>query len=123
MTASETGRRGEDAACRFLQAKGYDILERNFRTRFGEIDIVARCPDCVVFVEVKTRRDSSFAEAAQAVGPSKQQRLRATALLWLARHGEQPARFDVIEVYTGARRRAGPDDISPTEIRHIQNAF
>lgn len=123
MKAADTGRLGEDAACRFLMSRGYEILERNFHCRFGEIDIIARCPDCVVFAEVKTRRDRRFAEAAQAVGPSKQQKLRATALYWFSLHGEQPARFDVIEIYTGMARDAAADTVRPTEVRHIKNAF
>ena len=122
MKAAETGRFGEDEACRFLMSKGYEILERNFRCRFGEIDIVARCPDCVVFAEVKTRRDRRFAEAAQAVGPSKQRKLRSTALFWFSRPGEQPARFDVIEIYTGTAPKTA-DGAGRTEVRHIKNAF
>jgi putative endonuclease len=123
VKAGETGRLGEDEACRFLMSRGYEILERNFRCRFGEIDIVARCPDCVVFVEVKTRRDRRFAEAAQAVGPSKQQKLRAAALYWFSVHGEVPARFDVIEIYTGGAAPQSGTRLRPTEVRHIKNAF
>lgn len=123
MKSGETGRYGEEAACRFLIGRGFEILSRNYRSRYGEIDIIARDGDTVVFVEVKTRRDRSFAEAAQAVGASKQEKLRKTALLWFAEHGEQAARFDVIEVYTGAAKESAAGEADHAEIRHIENAF
>lgn len=123
MKSRETGRFGENEACRYLIEKGYEIIARNYRSRFGEIDLIARRDGTVVFVEVKTRRDSAFAEAAQAVGPAKQEKLRKTALMWLSEQGEQPARFDVIEVYTGAPRRTAWGETYRPQIRHMENAF
>ena len=123
MKGGAAGRFGENEACRYLIEKGYEILARNYRSRYGEIDIIARQDGAVVFVEVKTRRDRAFAEAAQAVGPSKQEKLRKTALFWLSEHGEQPARFDVIEVYTGTARRTALGETYRTQIRQIENAF
>ena len=81
MTSGEKGRFGENEACRYLAANGYEILARNYRSRYGEIDLIAQHNGTVVFVEVKLRRDRAFADAAQAVGPSKQEKLRKTALL------------------------------------------
>ena len=123
MKSNETGRFGENEACRYLESRGYGILMRNYRSRYGEIDIVAAKDGAVDFVEVKARRDRAFAEAAQAVGPSKQEKLRKTALCWFAEYGEQPARFDVLEIYTGTARRTAFGEAYRTEIRHIKNAF
>lgn len=123
MKNGETGRFGENEACRYLKENGYEIVARNYRSRYGEIDIIARRDGAVVFVEVKARRDRAFAEAAQAVGPSKQEKLRKTALFWLSEHGEQPARFDVVEVYTGTARQTVLGEAYRAEIRHIENAF
>ena len=116
MNAHDAGQYGENTAAAFLQNLGYTILERNYHSRYGEIDLIAKDGDTVVFAEVKCRRDAAFAQAAEAVGPSKQTKLRKTALFWFAEHGECPARFDVIEVYTGAARQN-------VEVRHIPNAF
>lgn len=123
MQRGETGRFGENEACRYLESHGYRILDRNYRSPYGEIDIIAEQNGAVVFVEVKTRRDRAFAEAAQAVGPSKQEKLRKTALCWFAAYGEQPARFDVLEIYTGTVRRTSLGETYGVEIRHIENAF
>ncbi len=123
MKNGETGRFGENEACRYLKENGYEIVARNYRSRYGEIDIIARRDGAVVFVEVKARRDRAFAEAAQSVGPSKQEKLRKTALFWLSEHGEQPARFDVVEVYTGTARQTVLGEAYRAEIRHIENAF
>ncbi len=91
---------GEDAACRYLEDLGYRIVERNFRTRFGEIDIIAERGAYIVFAEVKSRKNSRFAKAREFVTESKQRKILASAELWLSEHVTklQP-RFDVIEVY------------------------
>lgn len=112
MKAQELGRLGEQTAARALQKMGCRLLAMNYRTRFGEIDLIVQDGDTTVFVEVKTRKDASFAEAAEAVTSAKQERLRAAAQQWLAEKGEGPARFDVVEVYTKDRT-----------IRHIRDAF
>lgn len=123
MKAGETGRFGETEACRYLMAHGYQILMQNYHSRYGEIDIVAEQDGGVVFVEVKTRRDADFADAAQAVGRSKQDKLRKTALFWFQEFGERPARFDVIEVYTGRALHTVLGESYEARIRHIENAF
>ena len=94
------GERGEDLAAQFLVARGLTISERRYRTRQGEIDLVCRDRDTVVFVEVKTRRTRKAGEPFEAITPHKQQRLTRLALAYLKRHGllEAPARFDVVSV-------------------------
>jgi putative endonuclease len=94
---------GEELACDALRRQGYVILARRYRTRLGEIDIVARDGGTVVFVEVKTRQGGAFGEGAEAVGPRKQQRISTMALHYLARHRlvDVPVRFDVVAVDAG----------------------
>jgi putative endonuclease len=91
---------GENIACAELEQRGYAILERRYRTRYGEIDIVARDGDCTVFVEVKTRDGSDFGDGAEAVTPWKQRRIAKMAVDFLARHRlhHRPCRFDVVAV-------------------------
>ena len=95
------GRLGEDLAGRFLVARGYRILERRFRTRAGEIDIIARDGDTLVFVEVKTRHSLGCGTPAESVDRRKRARISRTALAYLARLGRAdiPCRFDVVEVF------------------------
>jgi len=95
-----TGAAGEDAVAAWYAARGYEVLDRNWRVRDGEIDIVARGRDTLVFCEVKTRRGSLFGTPAEAVTARKQQRLRALARLWLAAHPARAPelRFDVASV-------------------------
>ena len=100
MSTRQQGTAGETLAAEFLEYKGYEIIERNFFSRYGEIDIIAREGGEVVFVEVKMRKNAEHGTAAEAVTPAKQRKLQKTALMWLASHGEQPARFDVVEIYT-----------------------
>lgn len=114
-----TGRWGEDQAVRYLKRKGYCILDRNFSCRFGEIDIIASDRNCLVFVEVKTRKDASFAQAREYVGPGKRRRVLNAASVWLAGHEtELEPRFDVIEIY-------GTSDMPyrKLEIHHFEDAF
>lgn len=95
------GNRGEDAVASALERRGYGVLERQYRCRWGEIDLVARSPEGVLcFVEVKARTDAAFAQAREAVTPAKRRRLRAAAECYLAERGlDCPCRFDVAEVY------------------------
>lgn len=91
---------GEDLACRELQRRGYAILERRYRTRYGEIDIIARDGACLVFIEVKTRADERFGGGAAAVTGWKQRRIGQMAIDYVARQRlhECPCRFDVVVV-------------------------
>ena len=110
------GRRGEDAAALFLRRAGYKILERNYRTPVGELDIVARSGKLIVFVEVKTRRSSAFGTPQEAVGTHKQRQIVRAAQWYLGDGGGkglQP-RFDVIAVL---ERDGEP------QIEHLVDAF
>lgn len=91
---------GEDIVCRELERRGYALLARRYRTRCGELDIVARHGAWVVFIEVKARHDSSFGDPADAVTLQKQRRLVAMATDYVTRNslGETPCRFDVAAV-------------------------
>lgn len=102
----ELGRRGEDLACAELERRGCAIVARGYRTRFGEIDIVARDGETTVFVEVKTRAGDDFGGAAAAVTPWKQRRLTRMAIDYLSRHRlhDRPCRFDVVTVDVGDGR-------------------
>lgn len=91
---------GEDLACDFLLAKGFSLVCRNYHSRYGEIDLIVRDEDYLVFVEVKLRRSASFAAAAEYVDARKQAKLRTTAELYLMDNPtELQPRFDVIEIY------------------------
>jgi putative endonuclease len=94
------GKTGEDLACEELQRRGYAILARRYRSRFGEIDIVARSGHVIVFVEVKARAGDDFGGSAAAVTPWKQRRIAQMAVDYIARHHlhDQPCRFDVVTV-------------------------
>ncbi|MGC5400228.1 YraN family protein [Streptomyces sp. DT20] len=95
------GRYGEDLAARLLTEAGMSVLERNWRCRTGEIDIVALDGDALVICEVKTRRAGGFEHPMAAVTPAKADRLRQLAELWLDRHGGSPpggVRIDLVGV-------------------------
>ena len=95
-----TGLNGEDAVAEWYRASGYEIVDRNWRVREGEIDVIAQRAGEVVFCEVKTRRSDAFGVPAEAVTPRKQQRLRLLARHWLAGSDARPRalRFDVASV-------------------------
>ncbi|BBB93208.1 MAG TPA: YraN family protein [Methylomusa anaerophila] len=97
------GETGEQAATDYLINHGYRILATKYRAKTGEIDIVARDKndDCVVFVEVKTRRSTLYGVPAEAVGYKKQRKIMNTALIYMNQNGltDVACRFDVIEIY------------------------
>jgi putative endonuclease len=113
------GDRGEDIAASYLSARGYRIIERNFRCKGGEVDIVAREAGSgyLVFVEVKTRRDLSYGVPQLAVNQFKQRQISKAALTWLSKNRlhDNPARFDVLALLVR------PDGTH--QIEHITNAF
>ena len=90
---------GEEIVAEALKTRGFAIIERNYRSRYGEIDIIAQNEDYLVFTEVKLRKSAYFGAAREFVDARKQERLRATAAMWLEEHETslQP-RFDVIEI-------------------------
>jgi putative endonuclease len=94
------GKLGEDLACDELRRRGYAIIERRYRTRFGEIDIIAREAGEIVFIEVKARAGDEFGGSAAAVTGLKQHRVGQMATDFLARRNlhDQPCRFDVVTV-------------------------
>ena len=110
---------GEAAAAEFLRKKRYELLGMNYRCRLGELDIIARQKETLIFVEVKLRREGGFASAAEAVTPAKQRRLEIAAENWLAENGleDVPCRFDVIEVYLEK------NGSKITRINHLEEAF
>lgn len=113
----ETGRAGEEIACRHLVAKGYAIVERRFRMFGGEIDIVARDGEKLVFVEVKARADESHGRPEESVTPGKQRQIRKIAQGYLMAHpcGDVDCRFDVIAILF-----RGADDC---RLEHFVDAF
>ena len=112
------GRFGEDKAVEYLTARGFRILTRNFRCRLGEIDIISQQGRCLVFTEVKLRKDDLHGAAAEFVSRTKQKKVLLAAEYYLMLHPSvlQP-RFDVVEVY--APEGTGGE----TEIRLIEDAF
>lgn len=113
-----TGQLGEDYAASLLVQKGYQIVERNYYSRFGEIDIIAQNSKYIIFAEVKTRDENYQVSPLEAVTPGKQKKLYKTALLYLQSHptGLQP-RFDVIGLTTAS------DSFAVKSAEHIENAF
>lgn len=111
-----TGDEGEAVACQFLTRHGLQILERNYRYGHGEIDIIARDGEALVFCEVKTRFNDQFGDPECAITPRKQAQIRRIARGYLFEHriSDQICRFDVVAIRMYG---ATPD------IRHIRNAF
>ncbi|MDD5284814.1 MAG: YraN family protein [Desulfuromonadaceae bacterium] len=114
-----TGELGEEVASNFLTVRGYLIMERNFRCKGGEVDIIARDPSdkSLVFIEVKARRGVSYGLPQLAVTPFKQRQISKAALTWLSKNRlhDTDARFDVIAIlldYGGQHK-----------VEHIINAF
>lgn len=97
--AQDIGRAGEEYTAQWLENHGYSIVERNYHSRFGEIDIIAKDPQYILFVEVKTRESGAMVSGAEAVTKSKQKKLIMTAQMYLqeSRCPLQP-RFDVAAV-------------------------
>lgn len=110
---------GESLAGEYLRKKRYKLVAVNYRTRYGEIDLIVSDRKYLVFVEVKLRKSAKFARASEFVDYHKQNRLRITAEIYLSQHPTdlQP-RFDVIEIYA-------PDGVATVkpEINHLEDAF
>ena len=110
------GETGEALAARKLKKAGYKIIETNYRTRLGEIDIIAKEDDTIVFVEVKSRRSVHFGNPKQAVTLQKQKKISMVALYYLKATGQSTARarFDVVTVISNRDR---------PQVEIIKNAF
>ena len=118
-TTKLLGAWGEALAAEYLRKKRYKILASGYRSRFGEIDLIAANKKCLVFVEVKLRKSASYANARDYVDKKKQDRLRTTASLYLSENPtDLPARFDIIEIYAPE----GTATVRP-EINHMEDAF
>ena len=101
MNSTLAGREGEAKAAEYLRKKRYEVIGANYRCRFGELDLIVKKGDLVIFVEVKLRKNDWFGAASDAVTPAKREKLRKAALSWLAAtECTAPTRFDVIEIYT-----------------------
>ena len=108
----ESGLIAEAAAAEFIQSAGLIVLTRNYRTPYGEVDIIALDRDTLVFIEVKARRASEYGQGREAVNTAKQRKIQNCALYFIQEngYGDKPIRFDVIE-------------IMDSKIDHIKNAF
>ncbi len=118
MSTKVLGNYGEEYACRYLQDKGYKILERNFRNKLGEIDLIAQDAQTICFIEVKTRKSLHCGQPYESVHPYKQRKMAKVALSYLKyryRTVEILSRFDVISIYY-------PAEGAP-KVEHIVNAF
>lgn len=104
------GKVAEDLACKFLRDQGMRIVARNWRWKGGEVDLIAKDGEALVFVEVKGRESSTFAAPEEAVDEEKRRRLWQAARAFLQGKKEVPVRFDVVAVMPG-------------EIRHLRGAF
>jgi putative endonuclease len=105
------GKKGEDYAVKFLKKNGYQILERNYSAKTGEIDIIAEKDDAIIFIEVKTRSSDAYGAGFEAVTNAKQNKIIRTAQFYIMEKKlEKLCRFDVISI----------DD---KDVTHIENAF
>ncbi|HHY91294.1 MAG TPA: YraN family protein [Clostridiales bacterium] len=111
----QLGREGEKIAASYLRRNGYQIVEMNYRCRFGEIDIVARQKNTYVFVEVKTRKNSYFGRPAEAIDSFKKQHMLKVAQYYIQCHrlDGHDFRFDAIEIYFSPLKKI--------QVNHIQN--
>ena len=118
MNIGTTGSAGEEYAAEVLTRKGYEIITRNYRSRFGEIDIICKNDKFIAFVEVKTRSSEKYGEPKEAVNFHKQKKILSVAKYYLAKQKEDTlCRFDVIEV------KYNKENNKMTEINHIEDAF
>ena len=115
-TKQRFGKKGESLAARHLKRSGYRIIEKNFRTKQGEIDIIAKDGDTVVFVEVKSRKTDRFGNPKWAITPRKQRKISMVALEYLkaTQQINVKARFDVVSINRAQESR---------RIELIKNAF
>ena len=115
----EIGKIGENKAKDYLVRRGYKIICRNYNIKGGEIDIISKDNDCVCFVEVKTRTNDEYGAPMEAVGYTKQQRIKKAANVYIAKIGHDiECRFDVIEVFYN------PDSLFKiAKINHLKNVI
>jgi putative endonuclease len=114
----ETGRLGEDYAVEYLVKGGYRIITRNFNTRFGELDIIALEGNKLLFIEVKTRRSTTYGYPREAVSYQKQYKIKNMASFYLQGTGQidRQIRFDIVEVFIDK-------NYNLLSVNHLENAF
>lgn len=119
MKKQESGKLGEQLACSALKKKGYRIIETNYRCRYGEIDIVARQKECLVFIEVRTKTGNAFGSPEESMTAQKKQRLVSTAMDYLNSHRDLPEnwRIDFVAV------ELDPHTNKATRIEIIEDAL
>jgi len=115
MFNSVTGKYGEDLGAELLKNKGYTILERNWRNKFGEIDIIAKKDGILVFVEVKTKVGELFGSPEEMAGPKKLYKVRHMATIYM-KGVEVPCRIDVVAIVLA-------DDNTVSRINHYENVY
>ena len=113
MNTTDQGRRAEALCARLLERAGLAVIERNFRCRLGEVDLIAREGEMLVFCEVRLRRGQSFGGAAESITAAKRARIAAAARLYLAGKPESACRFDVMLL----------DDLEALRVQWIRDAF
>lgn len=117
VTAKARGDWGEELVAKYLTERGYAILERNYRSRYGEIDLIAADGTYLAFVEVKLRKTDRYGTAGDYVTKAKQKKIRTTALFFLQQHPvELQPRFDVAEVWD-------LPELDRPDINYLENAF
>ena len=119
MSKQELGGAGEKLACSALKKKGYRIIEKNYRCRYGEIDIIAVQRDCLVFVEVRSKSSISFGSPEESVTSQKKKKLVTAAMEYLNTHTDMPPdwRIDFVAIeFDSAHKKA-------TRIEIIENAI
>ena len=116
LSTRSAGNRGETLALRYLSGMGYELVQRNYRTRYGEIDLVLRDGEVLVFVEVKLRRGTGYGDPLESVTPRKQEQVRNVAEQYLAEETPEfgGLRFDVVGIL---------EDRGRTNVTHLKDAF
>lgn len=112
------GALGEQAAARYLREKGYELISANYKTKFGEIDIIVKKDDYIVFVEVKTRQLNTLVAPYLAVNEVKQKKIIQTASSFIKsnqQYSKFSYRFDIIEIFT--------DGLKVVNVNHLENAY
>lgn len=112
------GKKGEEVAANYLKKQGYRILKTNYRCRMGELDIIARKKDTIVFVEVRSRSSKRFGLPQESIGPAKQRKIRAVASYYLQSLSKPlpKVRFDVLALYFSPNGQF-------LSLEHFKNAF